>query len=151
MLLSVSCTICHPELAKDPRLRRSQQEADPSSPALREASLRAEPTGSFLRMTLRLNWKHLGGAPDDVAVGVQELERGVAVRIDCRQVADIALTVAQIHPGGSVAGLGSHTGHPSYTVVSGSAPKGAVADRPPATSRGAISHHIGLAQLCKPE
>src|SRR5437899_8094593 len=116
MLLSVSCTICHPELAKDPRLRRSQQEADPSSPALREASLRAEPMGSFLRMTPPLNWKHLGGAPDDVAVGVQELERGVA-------------------------GLGSHTGHPSYTPVSGSAPKGAVADRPRATSRGAISHH----------
>src|SRR2546429_8391594 len=45
MLPSISCTICHPELAKDPRLRRSQQEADPSSPALREASLRAEPTG----------------------------------------------------------------------------------------------------------
>src|SRR3989440_1703768 len=45
MLPSISCTICHPEPAKDPRLRRSQQEADPSSPALREASLRAEPTG----------------------------------------------------------------------------------------------------------
>src|SRR5437870_3333727 len=45
MLPSISCTICHPEPAKDPRLRRSQQEADRSSPALREASLRAEPMG----------------------------------------------------------------------------------------------------------
>src|SRR5438552_11002127 len=45
MLPSISCTICHPELAKDPQRRRSQREADPSSPALREASLRAEPTG----------------------------------------------------------------------------------------------------------
>src|SRR5437879_1739652 len=107
--------------------------------------------GSFLRLTPPLNWKHLGGPPADVAVGGQEVDGGVAVRIDCRQVADIALTVAQIHAGGSVAGLGPHTGHPSYTVVSGSAPKGAVADRPPATSRGAISHHIGLAQLSKPE
>src|SRR5207237_6282126 len=51
MLPSISCTICHPELAKDPRLRRSQLEAGPSSPALREASLRAEPTGASLRMT----------------------------------------------------------------------------------------------------
>src|SRR5437868_2746638 len=38
---------CHPEPAKDPRLRRSQTGSwiDPSSPALREASLRAECTG----------------------------------------------------------------------------------------------------------
>src|SRR5437899_7957784 len=66
MLPSISCTICHPELAKDPRLRRSQQEAAPSSPALREASLRAEPMGSSLRMTPPLIgsiWK-LGPAVD---------------------------------------------------------------------------------------
>src|SRR5205823_8105566 len=43
--MSPVCVACHPELAKDPRLRRSQREADSSSPALREASLRAEPTG----------------------------------------------------------------------------------------------------------
>src|SRR5205823_9137213 len=43
--MSPVCVACHPELAKDPRLRRSQREADSSSPALREASLRAAPTG----------------------------------------------------------------------------------------------------------
>src|SRR5438132_7136407 len=36
---------CHPEPAKDPQLVRRTRDADPSSPALREASLRAEPTG----------------------------------------------------------------------------------------------------------
>src|SRR5207302_4695002 len=36
---------CHPEPAKDPPLMRRTRGADPSSPALREASLRAEPTG----------------------------------------------------------------------------------------------------------
>src|SRR5207237_8139863 len=34
---------CHPESAKDPQLMRRIRDADPSPPALREASLRAEP------------------------------------------------------------------------------------------------------------